>query len=151
MVCSVLFCFSFIYVFYAVKTALIENELQALRQQVEANRPVQEKMILANQKIQQIAAKDNILMNLSAERSLWAARLAHLAGITIRDVWLTELAGEKNVLHIKGGSRDYAHIAQFMQQLEQDELFTEPNLVHVEQGGSEPGAKFEITVKLKGV
>ena len=108
-------------------------------------------MVLANQKIQQMAGKDQVINNLLKDRSSWASLLSHLAGITIPEVWLTEITGEKNVLHIKGGSADYAYIAKFLNQLEQDSLLSEPTLVNAENDGKQPATKFEITVKLKGL
>jgi Tfp pilus assembly protein PilN len=148
---SVLFVFAFIYAYHAVKIAALETSIETTRQQYELARPTQKKMVLANQKIQQMAGKDQVINNLLKERSSWASLLSHLAGITIPEVWLTEITGEKNVLHIKGGAADYAYIAKFLNQLEQDALLSEPTLVNAENDSKQPATKFEITVKLKGL
>lgn len=148
---SVLFVYGFIYTYHVVKIVALENELIISRQQYELARPTQEKMVLANQKIQQMAGKENVLNNLAKERSSWATLLSHLSGILIPEVWFTEIAGEKNILHIKGGAADYTYIAKFLTQLEQDPLLSEPTLVTAETDGKQPTTKFEITVKLKGL
>jgi Tfp pilus assembly protein PilN len=148
---SVLFVYGFIYAYYAVKIIALENELAISRQQYELARPTQEKMLLANQKIQQMAGKETVLNNLSKERSSWASLLSHLSGIMIPEVWFTEITGDKGLLHIKGGSADYAYIAKFLTQLDQDPLLSEPTLVNAETDGKQPATKFEITVKLKGL
>lgn len=148
---SVLLVFGFVYAYHAVKVVALENDIETTRQQYELARPAREKMVLANQKNQQNSAKDKVLNDLSTGRSSWASLLAHLSGITMPEIWFTEITGEKNVLHIKGCSSDYAYIAQFLKQLEQDSLLSEPILVNAEKDGKQLATKFEITVKLKGL
>lgn len=149
--CSLILVFGFIYTYYIVRVLTVEGEIGNLHRQLVLEQPTQEKMILVEQKLQQISVKNDVVIPLSTERSSWAVILSHIAGVTLPEVWLTEITGEKNVLHIKGDSLDYVSIAQFIKQLDQDELVSEPTLVNAEQDGKEPATKFEITVKLKGL
>ncbi|MBU2703041.1 Tfp pilus assembly protein PilN [Sporomusaceae bacterium BoRhaA] len=149
--CWLMVVFGFIYTYYAVRVFTVENEIDKMHRQLALEQPIQEKMILAEQKLQQISVKNNVLICLSTERSSWAAILSHIAGVTVPEVWFTEITGEKNLLHIKGDSLDYASIAQFIKQLDQDVFVSEPSLVNAEQDDKDPTTKFEITVKIKGL
>ena len=148
---TLLFLFGFIYIYQIVEVWALESGIKDMQQQNELNRSIQDKMLLANQKNQQIAGKEQIVNNLMKERSSWATLLSHLSAATLPEVWLTDITGEKNVLHIKGGAADYAYIAMFMQRLEQDPFLTDTTLVNAARDSKLPATTFEITVKLKGL
>lgn len=152
VIASIVLCmFGFSYAYYSVKVLFLENDIERIGRQYELERPTQGKMVLANEKNQQIVAKQTILNDLSRDRTSWALLLSHLSGIMTPEVWLTELTGEKNVLHIKGGAADYVYIAKFLKQLEQDSLLSEPMLVNAQKDDKQLATEFEITVKLKGL
>jgi len=149
--CSLMLFFGIIYTYYVVRIVTAESEIGKLHRLLALEQPVQERMLLAEQKLQQISMKNDVLIHLTTQRNSWAVILSHIAGVTVPEVWLTEITGEKNMLHIKGDSLDYASIAQFIKQLDQDALVSEPTLVNAEHDGKEPATKFEITVKIRGL
>lgn len=145
------FSFAFIYAYHAVKILSLENEIQAMQRQDALNRLTQQKMNLAGQKVQSIAVKQQTVETLSQERVSWSAVLTHLSAAMIPEVWLTEVSGEKGVLHLKGGAEDYSFIAMFLQQLSGDSLFTAPTLVNAAKDVKQPMTQFEIAVQVKGL
>lgn len=128
----------------------LEHELAVAHQQYALLEATQKKMLLGNNKSQQVAAKTGLLLTLTAERKSWYAVLNRLAVVTPPQIWLTELTGgDKVSLQIKGNSLTYPDLVAFLQLLEQDELLTTPQLVKAEQDAKLGITRFELTVKIK--
>jgi type IV pilus assembly protein PilN len=128
----------------------LEKEVMAAQQQYSLLNLTQNKMLLASSKNQLVTAKTTLLVNLTTGRKPWHAAISRLGVITPPQIWLTELAGADNdILRIKGNALTYPDLVTFLQQLEQDELLTEPQLSKAEQDASAAITKFELNVKVK--
>jgi type IV pilus assembly protein PilN len=130
----------------------LERQLADTRNQYELLGPTREKMAAANSKKQQLDVKNNLLINLTKERKSWYAALIHLGTVTPAQVWLTELAAvDKNTLRVKGMASTYPDVAKFLEQFDKNEMFGEPVLLSAEKDNALPAAKFEMTMKFKGL
>lgn len=128
----------------------LEKEVSITEQQFEMLRPAQDKMVLAENQNHLTIAKNNLLTKLTGERRPWPLIIAKLGIITPQQIWLTELAvAEKNSLRIKGNAFTYEDLANFLKQLEQDEILTKPVLVKAERDPVLALTRFEVTVKIK--
>ncbi|XER06658.1 hypothetical protein SRRS_21990 [Sporomusa rhizae] len=128
----------------------LEKKIGITEYQFEMLRPAQDKMVLADSQSHLINTKNNLLTKLTNERRPWAAIIAKLSVITPQQVWLTELAvAEQNCLRVKGNAVTYEDLANFLKQLEQDELLTKPLLVKAERDPVRRLTRFELTVKIK--
>ncbi len=130
----------------------LENDLTSVEQQLELLRPTQEKMIQSNSLQQLINDKTTLLTKLTAERKPWYAVITRLTVALPPQVWLEELgSGEKNIVRMKGNALTYPDLANFMQVLDKEEMFTEPTLIKAELDKQSAVTKFELTVKIKGL
>lgn len=131
---------------------MLQQDLQRVRTQYELLRPTQQNMITANQKLQATANKHTILTDLTKERKSWHAVFAHLGMVIPEQVWLTEVsAGNDNLLLIKGRAANYPEVAAFIEQLAKDSFFSEPVLIKAERDMILEAARFEVSVKIKGM
>lgn len=145
--------FFFVFAGYnAYIIAKLEGDIATAQQQLQLLRPTQDKMVSTSSQQQVINAKTTLLTKLTTERKPWYALVARLAVIVPPQIWLEELGtGEKNTFKLKGNALTYPDLANFMQLLEQDVLFTEPVLIRAEQDSQLVVTKFEMTVKIKGL
>lgn len=141
------------YGFFAILN--LESKLQDTRIQYELLKPTQEKMQAANAMLQEINAKNAILVTLTQERKSWHSIMTHIGVLTTPNVWLTEVGlVEKNSLKIKGMAASYPDLAGFIKKLEQDELFVDTVLLNAEKFNANQAAgvaSFELSVKVKGM
>ena len=130
----------------------VERQITDARNKYELLMPVQVKMVEANGKQQVISAKNNMLVTLTAERKSWHTIITHLGVITPPEIWLTELGTvDKNLIKITGTAMSYPVLAQFIETLEQDDVFTTPVLLGavLTPKAAVFLVKFEISVKFK--
>ncbi|GMA99440.1 PilN domain-containing protein [Pelosinus sp. IPA-1] len=147
-----LLLFSSLYCYNTYKIWSIEKELQATRTQYELLQPTRIQMINMDAKQQLLDKKNNLVVNLTKERSTWYSIIQHLVTITPQELWFTDLVNtDKGVVYIKGSAEAYPAVAQLMRNLENDPIFTEPILNKVESDATLSIAKFEISVKFKGI
>ncbi|AIF51784.1 PilN domain-containing protein [Pelosinus sp. UFO1] len=147
-----LLLFSSLYCYNTYKIWSIEKELQATRNQYELLQPTRIQMINLDAKQQLYDKKNNLVVSLTKGRSTWYSIIQHLVTITPQDLWFTDLSNtDKGVVYIKGSAGAYPAVAQLMKNLENDPIFTEPNLNKVESDGTLSIVKFEIMVKFKGM
>ncbi|WP_346354479.1 PilN domain-containing protein [Azotosporobacter soli] len=132
---------------------LLEEELRATTQKYQILRSSELVMTAAEDKWLKIQMRDQVLLNLSKERVSWHAVLAHLGAVVPPAIYLTEVnSGDSGVISIKGRAATSPEILKFVQLLEKDNLFSQPNILTVSQDdGVEAGARFEIIVKIKGL
>lgn len=130
----------------------IENKLQDTRNQYELLRPTRESMVRASQKEELINKKSNILGILSNQRKSQYSNLEHIIALTSPELWFTDI-GKANggMIQIKGWATNYNTVTEFMRKMEQDQYFTEPVLIKVEDDASLKVIRFEIMVKPKGI
>lgn len=133
----------------------LESKLHDTRIQYELLKPTQEKMQATNAILQDINAKNAILVTLTQERKSWHSIMTHIGVLTTPNVWLTEVGlVEKNSLKIKGMAVSYPDLAGFIKKLEQDELFVDTVLLNAEKFNTNQTtgvASFELSVKIKGM
>ncbi|QJW47806.1 PilN domain-containing protein [bacterium BFN5] len=112
-------------------------------------------MQATNAILQEINAKNTILVALTQERKSWHSIMTHIGVLTTPNVWLTEVGlVEKNSLKIKGMAASYPDLAGFIKKLEQDELFVDVVLLNAEKFNTNQTAgvaSFELSVKVKGM
>lgn len=131
---------------------MLQQDLQRAHNQYELLRPTQQNMLAANQKLQAIASKHTILTTLTKERNSWHAVFAHLGMVVPEQVWLTEVSvGNDNLLLLKGRAANYPEVAALIEQLAKDSFFSEPVLIKTERDGMLEAARFELSVKIKGM
>ncbi|MEG6585546.1 PilN domain-containing protein [Dendrosporobacter sp. 1207_IL3150] len=146
-----------IYSYGYFTTSNIESKIQEKRTQYELLKPTQEKMRVTEAKVQQINAKNNILLSLTQERKSWHAIMTHIGVVKTPNVWLTEVGlADKNSFKIKGLATSYPDLATFIKKLEQDDLFLDVALVNSEKLTNDRDysagvANFELLVKIKGM
>jgi Tfp pilus assembly protein PilN len=131
----------------------IERQIADTCNKYELLMPVQMIMLEASAKQQVISAKNNILVTLTAERKSYHAIISHLGAITPSTIWLTEFGiVNVNLIKITGMAISYPDLANFIERLEQDEVFTDPVLLGAEINPNSAVVlvEFEISVKLKG-
>lgn len=147
-----LLCFGALAGYNAYTIAKLESSLAAVRQQLELLRPTQEKMVATNAQQQGINAKTALLTKLTTERKPWYALAARLAVIMPPQIWLDELGtADKNTFRLKGNALTYPDLANFLQLLEQDDLFTDPVMIRAERDNLSAVTRFEMIVKSKGL
>lgn len=147
-----LLLFSCLYCYNTYKIWSIEKGLQATRNQYELLQPTRIQMINMDAKRQLLDKKNNLVMSLTKERSTWYSIIQHLVTITPQELWFTNLSNtDKGIVYIKGSAGTYPAVAQLMKNLENDPIFTEPNLNRVESDETLSIVKFEIMVKFKGM
>lgn len=135
----------------------LESKLHDTRIQYELLKPTQDKMQATNSILQEINAKNAILVTLTQERKSWHSIMTHIGVLTTPNVWLTEVGlVEKNSLKIKGMAVSYPDLAGFIKKLEQDELFVDTVLLNAEKFNADKNqttgvASFELSVKIKGM
>ncbi len=135
----------------------LENQLHDTRNQYELLKPTQEKMQSTTAIVQQIQAKNAVLIALTQDRKSWHAIMTHLGVLATTNVWLNEVSlAEKNLLKIKGMAGSYPDLAAFIKKLEQDAFFTDVLLLNAEKFNQDKNpstsvANFELSVKIKGM
>lgn len=128
---------------------LLLDELQQIRQQHELLKPTLAQMQTAGSRQQAIGARQAILISLTHERPPLYAAIARLGAIIPEGVWLTDATSDKNSMKISGMAKSYPDVAAFLKQVQADSIFTDFTLIRTEQ--DKTGAKFEFTVKFKGM
>ena len=130
----------------------LEKRLQNTYNQYELLQPTVEIMRTANSKQQMLDRKENILAALTSEHNSWHLVMQHLVTLAPQQMWFTDICKtDKGVIQIKGVAKTYSVVTEFMQILEQDELFSEPILIQDESDIASEVIKFEIMVKSKGM
>jgi type IV pilus assembly protein PilN len=145
--------FSSIYSYNLYTIWCMERIIVNLNNQYELLRPTQAKIMIVSGKQQAIVAKNNILIGLTNERKSWHTIITHLGVAVTSQMGLTELTiADNNMLKIKGVTNNYSEVVRFLQTIEQDKIFEDPVLLKAESNFSAlQVAKFEMTVKLKGM
>ncbi|MDF2568491.1 MAG: hypothetical protein K0R55_95 [Sporomusa sp.] len=147
------------FIFFAIFAGLnaysiymIENNLASAQQQLELLKPTQEKMVSFNLQQQEINAKTTLLTKLTTERRPWYTIVSKLAIIVPPQIWLDEISSsDKNSFKIKANALTYPDLANFMQRVEQDEMFSEPVLIRAERDNQSAITRFEMTIKIEGL
>ncbi|SMD06511.1 PilN domain-containing protein [Sporomusa malonica] len=147
-----LMCFSLFAGYNVYRVYELERDIAAVEQQLQLLQPTQDKMVSTNSQQQVINAKNTLLTKLTTERKPWYAVVSRLAVIVPPQIWLEELGtGDKNTFKMKGNALTYPDLANFMQLLDQDDMFIEPVLIRAERDSQSVVTKFEMTVKVKGL
>ena len=148
----VLFSFTFSYGYCTYKMWSVEREYQALLVRHQLLKPTEDLMVAVQAKNRTINEKNNILLGLSQDKFSWYAVVSKFALLTPQGVWLTELvSGDKGIIQLKGVARSYPDLAVFMQNLEQEELFTEPALIKADNSDTTKATQFELVIRVKGI
>jgi Tfp pilus assembly protein PilN len=131
----------------------MERDIVSLNNQYELLQPTQAQMMIVSGKQQAIVAKNNILIGLTNGRKSRPGIITHLGAAVTSQMGLTELTiADNNVIKIKGVTNDYSEVVRFLQTIEQDKTFEDPVLLKAESDfPALRVAKFEMTVKLKGM
>lgn len=152
--CLIFISCATVYCYNALVIWSLERQITDTQNRYELLKPTQQAMISSGSKQQTINAKNNILITLTNARKPWPPIINHLAAITTQRVWFTEIGeNDKETLKIIGIAADYQELAAFLRNLEKDEMFAEPTLVHADSSPNQAiiGTRYEITVKLKGM
>lgn len=129
----------------------LETRLTETRSRYEALIASEQQMQIGQTRLAAIAAREKILLQLSAGRTSWHGMMAHMGGIMPRRVWLNEIgSAQKGVLLLKGSAVSYADLVAFLAKMEQDRTFSEPTLLKAEQNERNSLTQFEISAKIGG-
>jgi len=138
----------YLYNLWQIKQA--EERIATIRTNYALLRPAEEKMLAVQAKQQMLRNKQDILIRLTKERISAYAVLAQFGRITPEHIRLLGLQSKSpNIIQVTGVAPSYPDLAAFLAQLEQDNLFTSPALVEVEQITTPAATKFVLTIKLK--
>lgn len=131
-----------------------ERQIAEVQNQYELLRPTEAVMNESFAKQHTINTKNDVLTNLTNQRRSWSPIITHLATLTTSRVWFTDLGVvNKDAIKIVGIAENYQEVATFLERLEQDTVFTEPQLVQAELTpvNNKKVTKFEIVAKFKGI
>lgn len=130
-----------------------ERQFAELTAKHELLRPTEQKMDDAQKKQQVITAKNNTLVNvLTKDRKSWYSIIIYFGAIMPPHVWLNEVAAmDKDTIKITGMAINYPDVANLLQNMEHDDMFSDPVLVKAEYDLALAVTKFEISVKIKGL
>ena len=124
-------------------------DLEKTKERYELLSPMRAKKAQADVKLGAISQKQNILTALTGERQSCFLVLSQLGVKTPAQLWLTDLEIEKGLVKISAFSKSYPDLVQFLNQLEQDTVFSDPVLIKVEQSTVPPANKFDMTAKIR--
>jgi type IV pilus assembly protein PilN len=131
----------------------VEKKLQDTRNQYELLQPTVEIMHTVSSKQQTLDKKNSILATLTKERNSWYSIIQHLIAATPQSIWFTDIgqSSDKGLIQMKGVATNYPAVAEFVQNLEHHQFFSDPVLI---RDASEPASQiinFEIMVNSKGM
>lgn len=130
-----------------------ERQFAEITAKYELLRPTEQKMNDALKKQQMITAKNNTLVNvLTKDRKSWYSIIIYFGAIMPPHVWLNEVAAvDKDGIKVTGMAMNYPDIANLLQKMEHDDMFSDPVLVKADYDPALAATKFEISVKIKGL
>ena len=147
---TVVFLLSLVYGFNEALLYYTGPQLQDVRNRYEALGPAREKMRQANLKQGAINQKQGLIANLAKDKAPTYPILARFGATMPPELWLTDLEIDKGLLKITGMAKNYPDMVSFMQNMEKEELLTEPALSKAEQDAALAASKFEMTAKIRG-
>ena len=129
----------------------MERQLAEIRGRYDSMGSAEQQRRVAQTRQAAIAAREKILLQISAGRHSWYGTMTHLGGFMPRRVWLTEIgSAQKGVMQMKGNALAYPELVTFLSKMEQDKSFTAPALLKAEQTEKSSLTKFEITARVGG-
>ncbi|NLP03993.1 MAG: hypothetical protein GX089_15980 [Fibrobacter sp.] len=114
----------------------LKNEIAALDQQIQQNRPIQNEINrLRSDKIQ-IEEKIRALERINVNREKWVRLMEELAGRIPEYTWLVSVKEENStppVLHMEGRTYSFPEVANYMTSLKESEYVNSVDLSNIEQ------------------
>ena len=113
-----------------------ENEVIALEQQIQQNRPIQTEIDRLRRDKAVIQEKIRALERINVNREKWVRLMEELSGRLPEYTWLISIKEENStppVLHIEGRTYSFPDVAHYMSSLKESEYVTSVDLSNIEQ------------------
>lgn len=149
-------CFFLLLLFYlitAYRIHTLETKLTELMVRQTLLQPTELNYQRYHQKQQAVRQKEDLLIKLSRERTLFYTPIAQLSHLIPPGVWLTSVANtgqDPATFRILGVAESYIRLTLFLQKLHSDSIF-ESTLNKVDLDGQTACYRFEIIGKVKGI
>jgi len=144
----VVFCGG-IYGFNEAALDAAKRQLDDAQRRNELLRPMREKKLQVDTKLEIISQKQAVLNTLTKDRLSCYVVLAEAAAKTPQQLRLTDLEVSKGLLKIGGIAPNRSDLALFIERLEKDEILTEPALIKAETAAALTANQFQMTVKIR--
>jgi Tfp pilus assembly protein PilN len=127
------------------------QQINEIKSRYELLRPTQEKMESVVKKQAAIEHKQQILANLTEQRTSVYAALAKLNGITPSSINLTGIKAQGDIYTIDGLADSYSNLASYRQKLETDRFFEQVELISASTDGELVAVKFQLVASVRPV
>lgn len=126
----------------------LESNLEQVRGEVEKERPLLAKIRQLDEKLSIIAQKNKALKSIQVSKKRWVILFENVSAVLPANTWLTNLTQlDQNQMELRGTTRDFSEIAEYMVRLEQQVSITTVTLVSIATVKVEGEDTYNFTIK----
>jgi len=129
-------------------TSDLETTLTRIRSDVEKERPLLAKIKQLDEKLAVIAQKNKALKSIQVSKKRWVILFENISSVLPANMWLVNLAQlDTDNIELRGVTRDFSEVAEYMVRLEQQVSITAVSLVTITTTKIENEDTYNFTIK----
>ncbi len=126
----------------------LESDLDRVKTEVEKERPLLAKIKQLDEKLGVIAQKNKALKSIQVSKKRWVILFENISAVLPPNMWLISLSQlSTNEMELRGVTRDFSEVAEYMVRLEQQVSITNVTLVTISTTKVQDEDTYNFTIK----
>lgn len=126
----------------------LESDLDRVKTEVEKERPLLSKIKQLDEKLGVIAQKNKALKSIQVSKKRWVILFENISAVLPPNMWLISLSQlSTNEMELRGVTRDFSEVAEYMVRLEQQVSITSVTLVTISTTKVQDEDTYNFTIK----
>lgn len=126
----------------------LEQNLNQVRSEVEKERPLLAKIRQLDDKLAVIAQKNKALKSIQVSKKRWVILFENISSVMPPNMWLSALSQlSANEMELRGVTRDFSEVAEYMVRLEQQVSISAVNLITITTTKIDGEDTYNFTIK----
>lgn len=126
----------------------LEQNLNQVRSEVEKERPLLAKIRQLDDKLAVIAQKNKALKSIQVSKKRWVILFENISSVMPPNTWLNALSQlSANEMELRGVTRDFSEVAEYMVRLEQQVSISAVNLITITTTKIDGEDTYNFTIK----
>jgi len=126
----------------------LEQNLNQVRSEVEKERPLLAKIRQLDDKLAVIAQKNKALKSIQVSKKRWVILFENISSVMPPNMWLNALSQlSPNEMELRGVTRDFSEVAEYMVRLEQQVSISAVNLITITTTKIDGEDTYNFTIK----